>query len=353
LKPTVLFGILNWGLGHATRTIPLINAFIENDFEVIIASDGDALLFLKEEFPELGFFNLPGYNVKYPYKSIFFNILKYLPNILYAIIRENKEVKKISKIVGPSLIISDNRYGFKSKNIKSIIITHQINLQLVNKILSKAGSALNRKLISSFDELWIPDLKNNLLAGELSKVPFGIKHQYLGPLSRFKFFDSDKKYEIAVVLSGPEPQRSILEEIILEQFAKVKMKSIIILGKINEKKEWYLNDNVKIKNYALSYELNEILNQSELIISRSGYSTIMDLAVLQKKAVLIPTPGQSEQEYLATFFKNKNIFYSVQQDNFDLGIAIKKSKLYYGLKVEPGLFYKIIGEINMEFIDRQ
>ena len=346
MRPKVLFGVLNWGLGHATRSIPLIRAFIENDFEVSIASDGDALKFLKKEFPDLSFYDLPGYNVKYPYRSIFFNILRYSSNIIKAIVKENKEVKKIVENIKPDLIISDNRYGVRNKKVKSIIITHQVNLRLTNKFLTKAGTILNERLIKLFDELWIPDMENNLLAGELSIVPESFNYHYLGALSRFKYAKLKKKYDIAVVLSGPEPQRSYLEQKILDQFTKVNLKSIIILGKIDEDKEWKLNDYVKVKSHALSGELNEILNQSELIISRSGYSTILDLAVLQKKAVLIPTPGQSEQEYLAKYFKKKNIFYFVEQKNFDLSLALKNSETYSGIKVEDEVFYKIIERLK-------
>lgn len=344
MKPKVFFGVLNWGLGHATRSIPLINTFIENDFEVIIASDGEALMFLKKEFPQNTFYVLPGYNVRYPYKSIFFNIVKYLPNILKAIFNENKIVKKLVDDIAPDLIVSDNRYGFRNNNIKSILITHQVTLQLSNKFLTTIGTVMNKMLIRLFDELWIPDLNNNLLAGDLSKVSKRFNYKYLGALSRFKYVNVEKKYDVAVVLSGPEPQRSYLQDIILKQFEDVKMKSIIILGKIGEENEWNLNDNVKVKSYALSDELNEIFNCSSIIISRSGYSTILDLAVLRKKAILIPTPGQSEQEYLARYFKKNKIFYYEKQEKFDLKRSLEKSKSYSGIKVENNLLNKIIEE---------
>ncbi len=345
MKPKVLFGILNWGLGHATRSIPLIKAYIEKDFEVAIASDGDALVFLKKEFPDLSFYKLPGYNVKYPYKSIFFNILRYLPNILNAIIKENKEIKKIIESIKPDLIISDNRYGVRNKKVKSIIITHQINLRLTNKFLTKAGTILNERLIKLFDELWIPDLKNNLLAGELSIVPESFNYHYLGALSRFKYVKLKKKYDIAVVLSGPEPQRTYFEKKILNQFENMSLKSIIVLGKMDEEKEWYLNDKVKVKSHALSDELNDILNRSELIVSRSGYSTVMDLVVLKKKAVLIPTPGQSEQEYLAEYLKQKKMFYCMDQELFDINIALKKAEDYSTVIIHKRL-EEILNSIN-------
>ena len=341
----VLFGILNWGLGHATRSIPLIKAYIEKDFEVFIASDGDALVFLKKEFPDLKFYELPGYNVKYPYKSIFFNILRYLPNIFNAIIKENKEIEKIVENIKPDLIISDNRYGVRNKKVKSIIITHQINLRLANKFLTKTGTIFNERLIRLFDELWIPDLENNLLAGELSIVPDSFNYRYLGALSRFEHAEIEKKYNIAVVLSGPEPQRTYFEKKILRQFEKVNLKSIIVLGKMDEEKEWNLNDNVKVKSHALSGDLNDIINQSELIISRSGYSTVMDLFVLNKKAIFVPTPGQSEQEYLAEYLMQKKMFYSMEQELFDIDVALQKAEDYSPVIVDKKLV-EILESIN-------
>ncbi len=320
--------MLNWGLGHATRSIPLIKAFQEKGYEVFIASDGDALTFLQKEFPVNNFISLPGYNVRYPYESIFYNILSYLPNIIKAIAGENKKLKQIIKEVKPDLIISDNRYGFRNKKVYSILISHQINLQLANGFLNKTGNWMNHHLISAFDKLWIPDYENNLLSGKLSIVEDNVNHQYLGALSRFEKKEIEKKYDIAVVLSGPEPQRSHFEKIILNQFSSLNHKSIVILGKIDENKQWMLNDNVLVKSYALSGELNEILNASDLVIARSGYSTIMDLAALEKKAVLVPTPGQTEQEYLAKYLMGKKMFYSMDQKSFDINTAIQSSEEY-------------------------
>lgn len=324
MKPKVLFGVLDWGLGHATRSLPIIKYLIDNGFEVHIASNGDSLTFLKHEFPLLQFYSLPSYNVKYPFKSILLNISLSSLSIMSAMIKEYFYIQKLNNVIKPDLIISDNRYGFRVKSVKSIIITHQLNLQLSNPFLSKIGSFFVKKLIDKFDEIWIPDFKNNLLAGKLSECNSKIPCEYLGPLSRFEKKENDIVYKVAVIISGPEPQRTKFEKIILQQFQNYNEKAVIVLGNIKENETYFLNENVVVKSHVFSKELNDIINKSEVVISRSGYSSIMDFVVLQKKALLIPTPGQSEQEYLAEYLKSKGVFYSVEQKKLNIKNQLPK-----------------------------
>jgi len=338
LQPTVLIAVLNWGLGHATRSIPVINQLLNQNYNVHIASDGDALVFLKKEYPDLVFHKLPSYNIRYSHSSILINILKSSFSIFNAIYKENVALRKIANEIKPKLIISDNRYGFYSKKYKSIIITHQINLYHRIALLGRIGSLFVKYYLNKFDEVWIPDFKGEKsLGGTLSLAPKSSKFKYIGPLSRLKSKPLPKKYDIAIILSGPEPQRSYFEEIILNQLKKYEKEVIVVRGKVDSENEYALNENVIVKNYCLSQELNRIINQSDLIISRSGYSSIMDMAKLGKKAIFVPTPGQTEQEYLAKFLKDKKHFYSMQQKDFDLVKALEESKNYFGLMLETDL----------------
>ena len=327
----VLFGVLNWGFGHATRSIPIIDSFLQKNCKVHIASDGDALEFLKKEYPELTIHELPGYGVSYPYLSILLNIFKSSFSILTAIRNEYLITKKLVAQINPNVIVSDNRYGFRSNTVKSILISHQVNIQLGNIILSKLADVFNHFLIKKFDELWIPDYNDqNRLAGKLSLPLKSMRHKYIGPLSRFKYQERKLKYDIAVVLSGPEPQRTKFEKIILKQMAVIGKESIVIRGKLSSDGDYYLNSNVLVRNYVLSKELNDIINESELVISRSGYSTIMDMVVLGKKAIFVPTPGQTEQEYLAKYLGGKKLYYFQKQEDFNLMDAIENVREYIG-----------------------
>lgn len=318
----VLIAPLDWGLGHATRCIPIIEALQKRNCDVFVASSGSALTLLKKEFPNLVFFSLPSYRIRYPKKGSFvFSIARQIPKIQKAIAKEHKRVQKIVADNKIDLIISDNRYGCWSAKTKSIFISHQLNIQLPGgwRLLKPIVDQFHNRMISKFDQCWIPDDPKLNLTGELSKNGVAtVKH--IGILSRFKKHVAEFKYDVAVVLSGPEPQRTMLEEIIFKQINS-QLRIIVVRGVVEGEGNWKQEGNLVIVNFLASRKLEEIINQSKLIISRSGYSTIMDLARLGKKAVFIPTPGQTEQEFLAKRLMKAGISYSIRQQDFDFTVA--------------------------------
>jgi uncharacterized protein (TIGR00661 family) len=335
LKPVVLFGVLNWGLGHASRSIPVINSLMSDNYKVIIVSDGEALVLLKKEFPENKFVNIKGYDVKYPYKSIFLNLFVNSLNIITAILYEKRKITEIITEYNPQFIISDNRYGFRSNKLKSMIICHQINIHHRNRIVGMIANTINRLLLNRFNEIIIPDWETDRsIAGKLSKLKFKHQHKYIGSLSRMQSLNIEKKYKIAIVLSGPEPQRSLFEQILMNQIANLKLPIILVKGIMNENNDLQFNEYLRIKSHALANELNQIICASEIIIARSGYSTIMDLYACGSKAILIPTPGQTEQEYLAQYLSNKKIAYTCNQENFNLSTALLEIEHYSGFSIQ-------------------
>ncbi|MBE7639496.1 glycosyltransferase [Salegentibacter sp. BLCTC] len=330
-KKRILVAVLNWGLGHATRCIPIIKALQEHDFKVFIASDGAALELLKKEFPNLRAFELPSYNISYSKSAHTFKwkLLRETPGILKAINREKKEVKRLVETYKFSGIISDNRFGCRHSKINSVFITHQLNV--LSGSTTYLSSNMHQKYISKFNECWVPDLpgSNNLsgMMGHLKKIPANVK--YIGPLSRFKNTPLPKKYNYAVILSGPEPQRTMLEKKLLYSFNASDKKIILVRGLINEKEMLSSNKNLYIKNYLTSEALQKVILESDLIICRSGYSSIMDLAKLEKKAFFIPTPGQYEQQYLAKKFMKQGVAAYCQQENFTIS-KLEDSKYFSG-----------------------
>jgi len=327
----ILITPLNWGLGHATRCIPIIDALLKQGKEVLLASDGRALSLLKKEYPNLQIFKLPGYEIRYEGSDMIWNIAKQLPKISRAILKEKKAVKKIVESEKIDVIISDNRYGCRNKQCKNIFITHQVNIAIPNRALEIITNKINHHFINLFDECWIPDIQGtNNLAGKLSN--HNKDHQFIGPLSRFKRKELKKEYDLIAVLSGPEPQRSILEAKIIEQLKSLNFKSLIVQGKTEKLETTQISDQLQIVSYLTSKDLNEAILKSETVIARSGYSTIMDLVSLGKKAILIPTPGQTEQEYLAQRLMNQGIFFFQHQDTLDLKLAIKQSKKTSGFQ---------------------
>lgn len=313
----VLFAILDWGLGHASRSMPLINDLLKSDNEVVIASSGKALELLKLEYPKADFYELPAYDVKYS-KNMSLSIASQLPKLISVIRKEKNAIDLIIKERGINRIISDNRYGCYNKNIESVFLGHQLNLKIPGLIskFSPFINSLHKNHIKKFDKIWIPDFDNHLLSGELSVSEFE-NIEFIGPLSRFKNFknnESNKKYKYTAILSGPEPLRTEFEEILTEKL-KNKEKSALIRG---VKSDYKKKGNIEIFGMLNKIALEELISQSETLIIRSGYSSIMDLYYLKKPAIIIPTPGQTEQEYLAKYHSRRDGIKSMLQNEIEL-----------------------------------
>ncbi|WP_341216040.1 glycosyltransferase [uncultured Wocania sp.] len=333
MKKRILIAPLNWGLGHATRCIPIINALLAYDFEPIIASDGVALKLLQKEFPKLSSIELPAYNITYAKKGKHFKLklLKDTPKLLKAIKAEKKAVKDIIETYNISGIISDNRLGIYSKKVPSVFITHQLHVLSGNT--TWLSTKLHQKFIKKFSVCWVPDMKNEPnLSGKLGHPDnFDLPTKYLGPLSRFEKKSIKIVNNIMVLLSGPEPQRTLLEEKLLLEFKNYPNKIVFVKGIMEEEQTIQIIKNMTVYNFMTSDLLEKTINESAIIISRSGYTTIMDLAKLNKKAFFIPTPGQFEQEYLAKRLTELNLVPSCNQDEFTLH-KLKNLNAFIGLK---------------------
>jgi uncharacterized protein (TIGR00661 family) len=328
-KKRILVAPLDWGIGHATRCIPIIKALIAHNYEVVIAADDRPLHLLTTEFKELEAIRLPGYNIKYPtYLPMSLSMLLQSPKILLGIKKEKIALEEIIKDYNIDGVISDNRFGLYSETIPCVFITHQLQIQ--SPYFSDSIRNFNYKYINKYNVCWVMDDEKNNLAGSLSKPNILPKNSiYIGPQSRFENQQTEKKYDFLAIVSGPEPQRKILEKGLIKALKNRKERSLIVLGKPEVEKEEQIG-NLIIKSHLNAKELNTAILQSELIISRPGYSTVMDLAKLEKKAIFIPTPGQTEQEYLSANFMNKGICYSQNQSDFNFELALKESKNYNG-----------------------
>ena len=323
---------LNWGLGHATRCIPIIEALQEHGFVPILASDGNSLDLLRKEYPSLSYYELPSTSVEYTKHS---NLLKYkllaqAPRLMKAMALEKEIIQEIHQKENLSGIISDNRFGVRSKDVPSVYITHQ--LKVLSGNTSFLSTSLHQQLILKFDQCWVPDYSSDGLAGELSKSKYQVGlTRYIGPLSRFKRKPLQKKWDLVAVLSGPEPQRSLLEEKLLNKLEPFSGKSLIIQGVIAGKQIVQHIGKTTMINFMLHEELRDTIEAGKLIISRSGYSSIMDLESLEAKAFFIPTPGQFEQKYLAEFFQSKGVANYSEQHLFNLQ-KLYNEKQYSGFK---------------------
>ncbi|MFK7781909.1 glycosyltransferase [Psychroserpens sp.] len=332
-KKRILVAPLNWGLGHATRCIPLIHALLENEFEPVIASDGIALKLLEKEFPQLKAIELPSYNIVYPKKAQFFKLklLKNSPKLIQTIKAESKHTKSIIIDYGIDGIISDNRLGVFSKSIPSVFMTHQ--LKVLSGNTTWLSSKMHQKIIKQFDECWIPDnCGEENLSGDLGHVNMiDIPIKYIGPLSRLKKTNIKNKYDLMVLLSGPEPQRTLLQNSLLKKLKNYKGDVLFVKGIIDDESKVFVNGHMTIYNFMTSKTLEKAMNESKAVLSRSGYTTIMDLAKLEKKAFFIPTPGQYEQKYLAKRLTELGLVASCNQKDFTIEM-LETIDNYKGLK---------------------
>ena len=319
-KQNILVCPLDWGLGHAARCVPLIHQFLKEGHNIIIGADKNPLALLKQEFPQLQTIVIPGYEVNYGQKGSSLKLL-YEGVKFYNFIKKEKQfIEEILKEYQIDKIVSDNRYGLFSRKVESILITHQIYPKF------PVGEGVVQikidQLLYNFDEVWIPDYEGeNNLSGDLAHLkPFLQKHNFIGPLSRFEkpIQQAEIEFDICAIFSGPEPQRTIFEELVLKQIKELGLKAVVVRGLPNDENE----QGGFVFNHLPTKTLQKFILKSKLVVCRSGYSSIMDLSVLDKRALLVPTPGQTEQEYLADYHVKKSNFYTQSQAQFDLGKAL-------------------------------
>ena len=315
-KKKLVFAVLNWGIGHASRSVPLINKYKAEGWEITLASDGLALEFLRKEFPKERCVDIKSISLRYSKRS---SLLAHLWYILPAFIRNIRADKAfVNQFVETEkidLIISDNRYGFRSSKVKSIIVSHQLQLAFPDAL--KWGRPIVQtqinKWLNRFDECWIVDDSKHCLADNLSyEKALKIPYRFLGLLSRLEPKKTQKDIDFLVVLSGLEPQRSILEKILIRAFNDYSGNVFMVGGRLGEDNT--LLNKIQYLSFADSDKLNSLMNRANCVISRSGFSSIMDLLKLNKKAILIPTPKQIEQEYLAQIHSKNPLFTIAQND---------------------------------------
>jgi UDP-N-acetylglucosamine transferase subunit ALG13 len=274
---------------------------------------------LKQEFPGITTLPLKGYNITYTkYKRwLPLKILWQVPKILQSVNRENKWLKKKIKELNIEMVISDNRYGLYTEEIPCVFMTHQLLIKAPFKWLENLIQRINYNYINNYTECWVPDVEGERNMAGLLSHPFikpSIPIKYVGALCRFKSETTGKtKYDYLFIISGPEPQRTLFERKIFELLTHLKGTAIVIRGRPGENKIPVAAPGCTVKNHVTTSELQSLLNQSEFVISRCGYTTVMEMLSLQKKAILIPTPGQTEQEYLATHLMRQHWCYSCKQ----------------------------------------
>jgi len=326
---TVIYAIIDWGLGHVTRSTPIIRRLISDGNRVILISHGKALSMLKEEFPDCIIRDVKDTQIAYPkFGWMFvFMMVAQVPKMLLGWRHERQQIQALEKEFKPDLIMTEMRLGIWSKHTPSILITHQLRFHLPTGLAWAGifGEWFNRIVFTHFNYIFVPDAKGKPnLSGDLSHNSRISRHRkvcYIGCLSSI-VPDADppeKDIDLMISISGPEPQRTQFEEKILGQLDSISGTGVITLGtpaignNIVKK-----TDNVTVYSHLNRKEMNSMMQRANHVVCRSGYSTVMELLALQKSALFVPTPGQTEQEYLADLYEKEGLFGCCTQDKLDL-----------------------------------
>lgn len=361
-KLNIFISPLDWGLGHITRIIPVVQLLKDRGHHVILGGGRNAGAVLRSEFPDLEFEPLPSCAIRYPHKgSLVWSLLKQMPRFFATIRREKKKIEKIIRRHQVDVVISDNRYGLYNKDVYSIFITHQLMIKLPPsvKFLEKWLYLRHQRMISKFDVCWVPDYaRPPYLSGDLSHLFTPPSHVvFVGPLSRFSVGFCDEatsayEYEVIAIMSGPEPARSRLEESLAEQLENTGKKCLLVRGLPNDAEKPEMPANIETVNHLPACTLKEKIMQSKNIIARAGYSTIMDLVAIGRTAILVPTPGQTEQEYLAQYYNERKLFLCFSEKELNVAEALNQITLYnwnmnkrscQSLETEVGRIEKLLG----------
>jgi uncharacterized protein (TIGR00661 family) len=331
----VLFGVFDWGLGHATRDTPLIEGLLKKGDNVDILSTGRSLSLLKDHFGErCRYFDVASIHPPYA-KSGFFvpKFTLYIPKMFANLKNARKFTKKIIMKNKYDRIVSDCRYDVYDKKDNSFLINHQLTFK--PKIFQPFTETFLKVAMDNYNTILVPDFKDRSLSGELSvNKLFNGTVEFIGILSRLKKLNVKEDIDYFISISGPEPCRTLLEKAVLSQIKQLNGK-IVIAGGTPENKGKKENGSIQFFNYLDLKQQESVMNRAKFIVSRSGYSTILEFAELEKKkALLIPTPGQSEQEYLADFYEQNKMFHHVHQSKLILDKDIRDCNGFNGIRVK-------------------
>lgn len=330
-KPLVLVAPLDWGFGHTTRCIPILRKLVLLNCSIVVACNSKQRLLLEGEIADIRFVHLDGYDIRYGKNrlSTICQLILQIPKILTRINCEHRWLKSFLQTNQIDLLISDNRYGMQSKKIPCVFITHQLHIKTgLGNLIDRRVQKRLYKYINQFTACWVPDWSDPVknAAGLLShpqKLP-SVPVRYLGCLSRLnRTTNNNNAIDILIILSGPEPQRSVLEKIVLTQLREFRGSGVLIRGILKEDHIPSF-DKIEVINFATTDQLNNLLSSAVVVICRAGYTSIMDILKTGKKSILIPTPGQAEQEYLADHIDQNRLGCKATQKNFNLDFSLQK-----------------------------
>ncbi len=340
----VLFAVAAWGLGHATRDLVLIRELLAAGHEVTILSTERALQLLRSELgSRCSYLELPDIPKPLSRKALFFYVKMSLsmPAVFWTFYREHQFVRQVARSQRFDRIVSDTRYGVFLREIPSYHIVHSLR-QIVPgrpREIEIMVELVQKRLLAGARRILIPDQRENGLAGDLChnlNCFDGHNLEYIGILSSVKRRPVQPDLDYFVTVSGAEPQRSIFEKMVLQQAYDLPGRVVIALGKPDVPLSVTSDGRVDVYSYMGRGQQEEMMNRARLVVSRSGYTTMMELAELGKQALLIPTVGQSEQEYLGAYHEKLGTMHTVTQPHLSLVRDVEAASSYSGIPLSHG-----------------
>lgn len=333
----ILIAPLDWGLGHLTRSVPLMEYLVSLGCHVVFAGNESQRKYIAQILPKVALIHLDGYQVQYARTKFGFmpRLFAQMPRVFRCIKNEHQWLKNVVVEHRIDGIISDNRYGLYHTTVPSVILTHQ--LQILSGVHAKIDAVLRKihyRLIERFTACWVVDIaEGDGLSGKLShpKILPKVPTQYLGFLSQlhpFNHKNSSKDFVVLVLLSGAEPQRSILENLLWQKAIKSNLHIVFVAGSNKAQAPSQIPAHISYHKRLVGKDLQAAFKAASVVVCRSGYSSLMDLLAMRKKAILIPTPGQTEQEYLAKLMQQKGYFMAAQQHKFDIQTSVLNAQLF-------------------------
>jgi len=331
----IVYGVLNWGLGHATRSEPVLRALLERGHSVVLWSDGAALDYLRSVFPEVKTVDFPMPSIDYGVRPLWWGVALQAPRLLGRIRAERKAFRRFCQLEKPDAVVSDNRPGLGHSGLPSVYLTHQIHIPL-RGLPGRLANVLHHSVMRGFDAIGIPDAcaaptERGPRVGRLSGILSGLGPRtprpvfWLGHLSRFAQRPSvalpGNQTPVVVLLSGPEPARSAWESRLIEGMKRQPETRFVLVRGTEPVLE--LPEHIECRGRIHAQELGSLLAGARAVVCRSGYSTLLDLLWLGIPMHLVPTPGQTEQEYLARHLKRQWAIPYSSESEFDMGSVVQ------------------------------
>ncbi|MGB5098985.1 MAG: glycosyltransferase [Methanothrix sp.] len=332
---------LNWGLGHSTRDIPIIEELLRRGHEVTVGTSGNALALLQRECPQCNFITFKDYPAPYSDSRFFLpSFIAGIPAMLQAFAAERKRLEQILAENRFDMIISDNRMCVYSSKIPSYFISHQLRYSMPGYLypLELMTIPFNSFFHSKFEGVIVPDIdpqgSSKNLSGKLCRSNLNVTKRrvyYAGIITSTRKMAVAEDLDFLAVVSGPEPQRTKLEEIVMKQVQMLPGEKVVLLGSPQKDSHKKVDGHTTVHSYVSTEEKAELMNRARFIITRSGYTTMMELAELDKKhGLFTPTPGQTEQEYLSRYYARQKWFLSKSQYKLKLSEDVEKAMQYRG-----------------------